>query len=120
MRLIGNILWLLFGGLITAILWALSGAMLCITIIGIPLGLQCFKAAKLSLAPFGKEVDVNPSPHIISNIIWCALLGWEMALAYLLAGIFCCITIIGIPNGIVAFKMMKLAFLPLGAKIRTK
>ena len=118
MRLIGNIIWFIFGGLVSGIMWILLGLLLCITIIGIPLRLQCFKVAKLSFAPFGKKVDVNPSKHIISNVIWAVLVGWELALYYLFAGIFCCITIIGIPNGIVAFKMMKLAFLPFGAEIK--
>jgi uncharacterized membrane protein YccF (DUF307 family) len=118
MRLIGNIIWFIFGGLISGLLWLLLGALLCVTIIGIPLGIQCFKVATLSFAPFGKKVDLNPGKHMISNVIWAVLLGWELALYYLFAGIACCITIIGIPNGIVAFKLMKLAFLPFGAEIK--
>ena len=118
MRLIGNIIWFIFGGLISGLLWLLLGALLCVTIIGIPLGVQCFKVAVLSFAPFGKKVDLNPSKHIIANVLWAVLLGWELALCYLFAGIACCITIIGIPNGIVAFKLMKLAFLPFGAQIK--
>ena len=118
MKLIGNIIWFIFGGLFTGLAWLFLGLLLCITIIGIPLGIQCFKVAVLSFAPFGKKVDLNPSKHIIANVLWAVLLGWELALYYLFAGIFCCITIIGIPNGIVAFKMMKLAFLPFGAEIK--
>ena len=118
MRLIGNIIWFIFGGLISGLLLLLLGALLCVTIIGIPLGVQCFKVAVLSFAPFGKKVDLNPSKHIIANVLWAVLLGWELALCYLFAGIACCITIIGIPNGIVAFKLMKLAFLPFGAQIK--
>jgi uncharacterized membrane protein YccF (DUF307 family) len=118
MRLIGNIIWFIFGGLFSGLMWLLLGALLCVTIIGIPLGIQCFKVAKLSFAPFGKKVNVHPERHIISNVIWAVLFGWEIALYYLFSGIACCITIIGIPNGIVAFKMMKLAFLPFGAEIK--
>ncbi|MBE6592941.1 MAG: YccF domain-containing protein [Ruminococcaceae bacterium] len=118
MKLIGNILWFIFGGLFLGLLWLLIGALLCITIIGIPFGLQCFKVAKLSFAPFGKKVDLNPSKHIISNVIWAILCGWELALIYLVSGIICCITIFGIPNGILSFKLMKLAFCPFGAKVK--
>ena len=118
MKLIGNIIWFIFGGFILGLLWLLLGALLCISIIGIPFGMQCFKAAKLSFAPFGKKVKLHPAEHIITNIIWAILIGWELALVYLISGAVCCITIVGIPNGIVAFKMMKLAFCPFGAKVK--
>lgn len=120
MRTIGNIVWFIFGGFISGICWCLAGLVLCITIIGIPLGVQCFKVARLSFAPFGKKIELHPEKHIISNIIWAIICGWELAVFYLFSGIACCITIIGIPNGIVAFKMMKLAFLPFGAEISVK
>lgn len=118
MKLIGNILWFILGGVILGLLWLFLGVLLCISVIGIPFGLQCFKVAKLSFAPFGKKVDLNPSKHIIANVIWALLCGWVLALVYLTAGILCCITIFGIPNGIFAFKLMKLAFCPFGAKVK--
>ncbi len=118
MRLIGNIIWFIFGGLFLALVWLLLGILLCITIIGIPFGLQCFKAAKLSLAPFGKQVTTHYDKHPVANILWAILLGWEMVLGYLLSGILCCITIIGIPLGLQSFKFMKLAFLPFGAEVQ--
>ena len=117
MRLIGNILWFIFGGLWLGLVWTIMGLILCITIIGIPLGMQCFKAAKLTFAPFGKTVTTHFGKHPIANIIWAILAGWEMAIIYLLAGVISCITIIGIPFGLQAFKMMKLAFLPFGATV---
>ena len=117
-KLIANIIWILFGGIWLALLWFLGGLVLCITVIGIPLGLQCFKAAKLSLAPFGKKVDLNFSEHPIANIIWVLICGWEIALVYLVMGLINCITIIGIPRGIQCFKLMKLAFFPFGAKVK--
>ncbi len=120
MKTIGNIIWFIFGGFVTGLLWAAIGALLCISIIGIPFGIQCFKVARLSFAPFGKYPELNPNKHFIANIIWGLLCGWELAIFYLVAGILCCITIIGIPNGIVSFKMMKLAFMPFGAKIIKK
>ena len=118
MKLIGNILWFFLGGLWLGLGWAIAGLILCITIIGIPLGKQCFKAAKLTFAPFGKKVNVNFSKHPIANILWAIFFGWEMALGYLASGVICCVTIIGIPFGLQAFKMMQLAFLPFGAEVR--
>lgn len=117
MRLIANIIWMIFGGIWTALAWLFLGILLCITIIGIPFGKQCFKAAKLTLAPFGKKVNTNFGKHPIANIIWVILCGWAMAVGYLSAGIVCCVTIIGIPLGLQAFKMMQLAFLPFGATV---
>jgi len=117
MRLLGNIIWFVFGGLIAAILWALLGVLLSITIIGIPLGLQCFKFASLVLFPFGREVKINFDKHPIANILWAILFGWEMALGYIGIGVFFCITIIGIPFGLQWFKLTTLALLPFGAKI---
>lgn len=118
MKVIGNILWFFLGGLWLGLGWLVLGLLLCITIIGIPLGKQCFKAAKLTVAPFGKTVTTHFGKHPIANIIWALLLGWEMALGYLASGVICCITIIGIPFGLQAFKMMALALLPFGAEVR--
>lgn len=116
-RAIGNIIWFICGGLITGLAWGLLGLLLCITIVGIPFGLQCFKFMRVSFFPFGKKVDIDPAKHIVANLLWALFVGWEMAFSYLVTGLICCITIIGIPNGIVAFKLMKLAFLPFGAKV---
>ncbi|MGL4949727.1 MAG: YccF domain-containing protein, partial [Anaeroplasmataceae bacterium] len=74
-NLIANILWIIFGGLISAIACFIGGVVLCITIIGIPFGLQAFKLGKLSLAPFGKEVNTNFDKHPIINVIWAVLFG---------------------------------------------
>ena len=117
MKTIANILWFIFGGLLLGLSWALLGILLCITIVGIPFGIQCFKAATLTFAPFGKRVETNFEKHPIANILWVILIGWEMALGYLAAGLICCVTIIGIPVGLQAFKLMKLAFLPFGASV---
>lgn len=117
MRLIGNIIWFIFGGFLIALGWLLAGLLFCVTVIGIPLGLQCFKAAKLTTSPFGKSVDTNYEKHPIINLIWAVLFGWEMALGYLFSAIACFVTIIGIPFAFQALKLVKLAFLPFGAKI---
>ena len=117
LHIISNIIWFLFGGLVLALLWGLVGLILCITIVGIPLGVQCFKIARLSLFPYGAKVKLNITAHPIANVIWAVLGGWEIALIYLVFGILNCITIIGIPRGIQTFKFAKLALFPFGAKI---
>ncbi len=117
-RIIGNILWWIFGGLITALAWCIGGLVLCITVVGIPFGVQCFKFAKLTFVPFGKKVKLNFSEHPIANIIWLVLLGWETVLVYFVAACLCFITIVGIPKGIQVLKFSKLAIAPFGAKIK--
>jgi len=117
MRFLANVIWFIFGGLWLGLSWALLGLLLCITIIGIPLGRQCFKAAALTFAPFGKRVNIHFERHPIANLLWVILCGWEMALGYLFAGLLCCITIIGIPLGLQAFKMTALALFPFGATV---
>lgn len=119
MSFFANILWIIFGGLIMSISWLIAGAILCLTIVGIPFGIQCFKISKLILAPFGKEVIYgNGMGSFIMNIIWILIFGWGLALESLIVGIIWCITIFGIPIGIQSFKFAKLAFMPFGAKIR--
>lgn len=119
MSLLGNLIWLIFGGVITAIGWAVAGLLLCITIIGIPFGVQCFKISALVLWPFGKNVEIGRFGvgGLLFNILWLLLFGWEFALAHLLIGIFFCITIIGLPFGLQHFKLAKLGLLPFGAQI---
>ena len=117
MKLIGNILWFLIVGIGTALSWFFLGLLLCITIIGIPFGKQCFKLAGLSLFPFGKTVKSDFGAHPIANVLWAVFFGWELALGYLLSGVIFCITIIGIPFGKQCFKLAALAFVPFGAKV---
>ena len=88
MRLIGNILWLILGGLLLAASWAIIGLVLCITIVGIPLGIQAFKMAGLTLTPFGKTVEYGGGVgSVLINIIWFVLAGLWMAIGYILAGL---------------------------------
>lgn len=119
MRFLGNILWLIFGGLIGAILWTIAGLLVCLTIIGIPFGLQCFKFAGFVLWPFGRDVEIGSFGvgSLIGNILWLLLLGWELFLAHLFIGAFLFLTIIGIPFGIQHIKLALLALLPFGARV---
>ena len=118
LKTIANIIWFILGGFILALLWFVLGLLLCLTIIGIPFGKQCFKFASLMLAPFGKEITLNFNAHPIMNIIWVLLFGWEMFIAYLGVAVAQAVTIIGIPNAIVAVKTAVLALFPFGAKVK--
>lgn len=118
MSLFGNLLWLLLGGFFCGIAWFIAGLLCCITIIGIPLGVQCFKFAKLAFFPFGKEIIYSESHgSLLLNVIWLLILGWENAIACFIAGIVLTLTIIGIPFGKQFFKFGKLWLMPFGAKI---
>ncbi len=120
MSLIGNIIWFIFGGFIQSIGWLLAGIIWSITIIGIPVGKQCFKMAKLQLAPFGKEVvdEGSSSLGMIANIIWVLLFGWEIALANLVSALIFAITIVGIPFAKQNFKLAKVSLMPFGKEVR--
>ncbi len=120
MKTLGNIIWLLLGGIILAVLWFVAGLVLCVTIIGIPFGIQCFKIAGLVLWPFGKDVDLGHFGvgGLLFNILWLIFFGWEFALTHLILGLLFCLTIIGIPFGMQHFKLSKLGILPFGAQIR--
>ena len=118
MKFIGNLLWFFFTGLWTALTWLFLGIIWCITIIGIPFGKQCFKMAKLSLAPFGKTVNANFGKHPLANIIWFIFGGFSLCIGYLFLGIIWCITVIGIPFGKQCFKLAKLGAFPFGAEIK--
>lgn len=118
MRTAGNVIWFIFTGLITSILWTVCGIFWCITIIGISNGLKAFKFAKLSLFPFGKTVETNFSKHPIKNVIWIIFSGFELAVLYIIIGCIWCLTLIGIPFGKQSFKFAKLALCPAGAEIK--
>ncbi len=118
MKIIGNILWLIFGGGLLAFVWMISGLICCITIIGIPVGLQCFKFAGLVIWPFGREIRYSSSTgSFLLNILWLIFFGWELALVSFVIGIVWCITIVGIPFGLQSIKFAKLALMPFGAEI---
>ncbi len=118
MRIILNILWIICGGLLSALGWGAAGCIWCITVVGIPVGVQCFKLASISLNPFGKEiVNDGGAGSFILNVIWFIISGWELALGNFLLGCILCITIVGIPWGKQYFKIAKVALSPFGARI---
>jgi len=118
MKTLGNIIWFIIGGLPQGLTWALVGVVWCITIVGIPVGKQCFKLASLSFFPFKKEVRYGGgAPSLILNIIWIIVSGWVLAVESLLIGALFCLTIVGIPFGMQCFKLAKLALMPFGAEV---
>ena len=119
MNFIGNVLWFIFGGCLNGFMWFLNGCLWCLTIVGIPVGKQCFKFARLSFSPFGRNIEYGESPFsFLVNLIWILISGWEMAAANAAIGLVFCATIIGIPFGVQFFKLAMLSLFPFGAKIR--
>jgi uncharacterized membrane protein YccF (DUF307 family) len=122
MSLLGNILWLIFGGLITGLGYILGGFALCLTIIGIPFGLQSIKLGFAVFAPFGKEVVEKPHANnvlnLVFNVIWILLFGWPIATAHITSAIVMAITIIGIPFSVQHLKLIPLSLLPFGRDLQ--
>ena len=118
MRIFGNILWLIFGGLEMAIGYFVLGAIACVTIIGIPFGLECFKIGKFAIWPIGTKVETYFSYRPVANVIWLIFGGFALALGYFVGGLVLCITIIGIPFGKQYFKLARLALGPFGSVIK--
>lgn len=119
MKFLGNIIWLVFGGFISSLMWSLAGILFCITIIGLPLGMQCFKIAVLVLWPFGTDVHIGDfgAVGLLLNIIWILLFGWELFIYHMVLWFFFSITIIGIPFGRQHIKLARLAIIPFGAQL---
>ncbi|MCC8133130.1 MAG: YccF domain-containing protein [Tannerellaceae bacterium] len=121
MKFLGNIIWLIFGGLLTAIEYLIASLLMMITIIGIPFGLQTLKMATLELWPFGRKVtdtgNTGGCLSILMNVIWLFLGGFWICLTHLGFGLLFCITIIGIPFGMQHFKLAALALTPFGKSI---
>ena len=121
MNTIGNLVWLIFGGFLAALGYFIGGLVLCLTIVGIPWGLQCFKLAEMVLWPFGKKVISDGSNtgclSTLCNIIWLIFGGLYAALVHLVMGILLSITIVGIPWGRQHFKLIEISLLPFGKRI---
>ncbi len=124
MKLIGNILWWIFGGLLTALEYFVASFILMVTIIGIPFGIQTFKIGVMCLMPFNSTIrEKNRKSNLISiimNIIWFCVGGLWIALTHVVFGIILTVTIIGIPWAKQHFKMARISFAPFGKEIITK
>ena len=122
MTLLGNIIWLLFGGFLVGIGYIIGGLVMCLTIVGIPFGVQNIKLGMASFAPFGKEIvevdNANSTLRVLLNILWLVLFGWGIALAHLGSAALLAITIIGIPFALQHVKLIPLALFPFGRDLR--
>lgn len=122
MKLLGNIVWLIFGGFLSGLGYILGGLLICLTIIGIPFGVQSIKLGLATFVPFGREVveleEANSVLRVIFNLIWILLFGWGIAIAHLVHAIFLAVTIIGIPFALQHIKLIPLALLPFGREFR--
>ncbi|MCR4765011.1 MAG: YccF domain-containing protein [Bacteroidaceae bacterium] len=120
MNILGNIFWLILGGLETAFQYFIAGLFLCVTIFGIPFGMQAIKLGALMLWPFGSRVDLEPGQpgclSTIMNILWL-IAGLPICLTHLFFGLLLCITIIGIPFGLQHFKFAGIALTPFGRTV---
>lgn len=118
MSFLGNVIWFLLGGFILGLGWLVAGLLWCCTIVGIPIGKQCFKIAAVAFCPFGKNIRSGTSPvSLLLNILWIVFGGIELAVTSAIFGVLFCCTIIGIPFGKQFFKLAVIALMPFGAKI---
>jgi uncharacterized membrane protein YccF (DUF307 family) len=122
MSILGNLIWLIFGGLLAGVGYIIGGLVLCLTVVGIPFGLQSIKIGIATFTPFGKEVvegeHANHPLRVLFNLIWLVLFGWEIAVAHLLHALVLAITIIGIPFAKQHIKLIPLALFPFGRDLR--
>ena len=116
MSFIGNIIWLIFGGLAAGLGYILGGLLLCLTIIGIPFGLKVMRIGVATLTPFGRQVVPDERGEgflpLLFNVIWIVLFGWEIAIAHLIGAGLLAITIIGIPFAKQHIKLIPISFAP--------
>lgn len=133
LRFVGNVIWFILGGAIAALLWLLGSLIFALTIVGLPLSRAAFEMAKLSAAPFGKDVvhvreldgradALTAATGIIGfifNVVWALTFGWMLFVVHVTAGILNCLTIIGIPFGLMSFKLAGISIWPIGRRVVT-
>lgn len=121
MKILGNLIWLLFGGIVIAIEYLIGSILLMVTVIGIPFGVQTLKMASLAVWPFGRDTRVHERAsgclYILMNVLWLICGGLWIAISHVLFGLLLCITIIGIPFGLQHFKLTAIALNPFGRDI---
>lgn len=124
MRLLLNVLWVIFGGgLVIFLEYALAGALLCLTVVGIPFGLQCFKIARLGIWPFGRDIGSSSGTlfgggvSLVMNVVWLVLAGVWIFLSHLALGLALAVTLIGLPFAFQHLKLAMLALAPFGQRI---
>ncbi|MEO1171317.1 MAG: YccF domain-containing protein [Myxococcota bacterium] len=123
MSLLGNLIWLVFGGFLSGLGYIIAGLVLCVTIVGIPFGLRSMKMGLEVMMPFGKDIeelrDANSPLRLVFNVIWLLLFGWELALNHLFWALIFAITIVGLPFAFQHLKLVPLALIPFGRELRS-
>ena len=121
MNLLGNIIWLIFGGFLTGMGYIIGGLLVCLTIVGIPFGMQSMKLGVATLAPFGRDIitknDAGGTLETIFNILWAIFFGWDIAVAHLVHALILAITIVGLPFAKQHIKLIPLALFPFGREL---
>ena len=122
MSFLGNLIWLIFGGFLSGLGYIIGGLLTCLTIIGIPFGVQAIKLGAATMTPFGREIVASEAAdnplNLLFNILWAILFGWEIAVSHLTHGAILAITIIGLPFAKQHFKLIPLALFPFGKELR--
>lgn len=121
MSLLGNTIWLVFGGFFTGLEYIISGLALCLTIVGIPFGLQSIKLGLATFAPFGKDVvdaEYAGPLKVVFDLLWIVLFGWEIAVTHLVFALLLTLTIVGIPFAKQHMKLIPLALFPFNMDLR--
>lgn len=123
MSLLGNIIWLIFGGLLSGLGYIIGGLLLCVTIVGIPFGIQSIKLGVSTFAPFGKQRFETENAFgcfkLIFDVLWLVLFGWEIALLHLIHAAILAITIVGIPFAVQHWKLIPVSLFPFGQELRS-
>jgi uncharacterized membrane protein YccF (DUF307 family) len=120
MRVLLNVIWLVFSGIWMAAAYCLAGALMCVTIIGIPFGIAAFRIANYALWPFGRDIARRAdhgAASTVGNLLWFLLAGLWLAIGHAVSGVLLCLTIIGIPLGLASFKLIPVSLTPLGREI---
>lgn len=123
MSLLGNLVWLVFGGFLSGLGYITGGFLLCLTVVGIPFGLRSIKMGIEVMLPFGKDLaelhDANSPLRVVFNVLWLVLFGWELALMHAIWALILAITIIGLPFALQHLKLIPLALFPFGRELRS-
>lgn len=118
MNFFGNLIWLILGGLLTAIIYILAGLVMCITVVGIPFGYQMVKLGIYALHPFGRDNAFGEGEpgclSLVFNVLWILCGWWEAAIVHCVFGLLFCVTVVGIPLGVQHFKIAKMSLMPFG------
>jgi uncharacterized membrane protein YccF (DUF307 family) len=122
MNFLGNVIWLVFGGFLTGLGYIIGGLVVCLTIIGIPFGVQAMKLGIATMTPFGRTIvptkELEESKFILFNILWALFFGWEIAVTHLAHAILLAITIAGIPFAKQHIKLIPLSLAPFGRELK--